>query len=90
MRSDPRAFDSCYLTVANGNEYPEQHYQPSKKPATRVFRDVLRYVHGNNDLNGGTLLNRNNFGTIFPFVYFDLTKQELNIKDDTTKLTLKY
>ena len=38
----------------------------------------------------GTLLNINNFKTLFPFLYFDLTKQKMDIKDGTTKLTFHY
>jgi len=34
--------------------------------------------------------NRSNFRTIFPLVYFDLTKQKMDIKDGTTNLTFKY
>ena len=30
------------------------------------------------------------FSTLFPFLYFDLTKQKMDIKDGTTKLTFKY
>jgi len=89
VSTDPRTFTSCHLEVFNGNEFPELHYDPSTEP-TRVFRDVLKYIHGNNDYNGGTLLNRSNFGTIFPLVYFDLTKQKKEIKDGKTKLTFKY
>ena len=48
---------------------------------TRVYRDVLKY---------GSLLNKSNFSTLFPFLYFDLTKQKMDIKDGTTKLTFKY
>ena len=37
------------------------------------------------------LHNRKSLGSIFPFVYFDLTKQKkIDIKDGTTKLTFKY
>ena len=43
---------------------------------TRVFRNVMSYVYANNDYQGGTLLNRSNFETLFPSVYFDLTKQK--------------
>ena len=39
---------------------------------------------------GGTLLNRTNFESLFPFVYFDLTKQKLDIKDGVTKLAFHY
>ena len=80
---------NCHLEVGNSNEYPEIHYTPSAD-ITRVYRDVLKYVNANNDYQCGTLLNRSNFGTIFPFVYFDVTKQKMDIKDGTTKLTFTY
>ena len=35
-------------------------------------------------------MNVNNFKTLFPFLYFDLTKQKMDIKDGTTKLTFHY
>ena len=86
---DDKKLMSCHLEVGNGKEYPEIHYKPHEEP-TRVFRDVLKYVHANSDYAGDTLLNRSNFGTIFPFVYFDLTKQPMDIKDGMTQLTFKY
>ena len=79
----------CYLEVGNGNEYPDIHFKPATDPA-RVFREVMGYVYANNDFQGGTLLNRTNFGSLFPFVYFDLTKQKLDIKDGVTKLAFHY
>lgn len=50
----------------------------------------MNFVHGNNEYSDGTLLNRTNFRSIFPFVYFDLTKQKLDIKDGATNPTFKY
>ena len=79
----------CYLEVGIGNEYPEIHFKPATDPA-RVFREVMGYVYANNDFQGGTLLNRTNFESLFPFVYFDLTKQKLDIKDGVTKLAFHY
>ncbi|CAH3166481.1 unnamed protein product [Porites lobata] len=79
----------CYLEVGNGNEYPNIHFKPATDSA-RVFREVMGYVYANNDFQGGTLLNRTNFETLFPFVYFDLTKQKLDIKDGVTKLAFHY
>ena len=75
--------------MGNGNEYPVIHCKPSTEPS-RVFRDVMSYVYANNDYQGGTLLNRSNFENLFPFVYFDLTKQKLDIKDGVTKLSFRY
>ena len=86
---DNKKLISCYLEVGNGKEYPEVHYKPNEEP-TRVFRDVLRYVHASSDYAGDTLINRTNFGGIFSFIYFDLTKQPTDIKDGMTKLTFKY
>ena len=84
-----RKLENCHLVVANGNEYPEIHYTPNTD-MTRIYRDVLKYVHKNNEYGEGTLLTRTNFSTIFPFIYFDLTKQKLDIKDGTTKLQFRY
>ena len=85
----PTNISRCYLEVGNGNEYPDIHFKPSTDPA-RVFREVMGYVYANNDFQGGTLLNRTNFESLFPFVYFDLTKQKLDIKDGVTKLVFHY
>ena len=79
----------CYLEVGNGNEYPDIHFKPATDIA-RVFREVMSYVYANNDFQGGTLLNRTNFNSLFPFVYFDLTKQKMDIKDGVTKLSFHY
>ena len=85
VSTNPRTLDRCYLEVGNGNEYPDLHYKPSTEPL-RVYRDVMKYVYANNDFQGGTLLTRQNFETLFPFVYFDLTKQKLDIRDGSYKI----
>ena len=89
VSTDPRTLTSCHLEVGTGREYPQLAYKPSTEP-TRVFRDVLRYVHANSRFVSDTLLNRANFINLFPFIYFDLTKQPTDIKDGMTKLTFKY
>ena len=89
VSTDPRTLINCHLEVGNGQEYPEIHYTPSTD-LTRVYRDVLKYVHKINEYNEGSLLNISNFQTLFPFLYFDLTKQKTDIKDGTTKLTFRY
>ena len=89
VSTDPRTLINCHLEVGNGQEYPEIHYTPSTE-LTRVYRDVLKYVHKINEYNEGFLLNISNFQTLFPFLYFDLTKQKTDIKDGTTKLTFRY
>ena len=86
---DDKKLNNAHLEVANGNEYPEVHYTPNAD-MTRVYRDVLKYVHASNEYSQGTLLNINNFKKLFSFLYFDLTKQKEDIKDGTTKLTFKY
>ena len=84
-----RTLEQCYLEVGNGNEYPRIKYEPRLDPS-RVFRDVMKYVNANNDLPGGTLLNISNFKDVYPFIYFDLTKQRTDLRDGNTKLSFHY
>ena len=71
-----RKIRRCYLK-ANENVYPNIHYKPSTEPS-RVYRDVMSY-------GDGTLLNRNNFESLFPFIYFKLPNLE-----DKVKLSFHY
>ena len=89
VSSNPRTLSNCHLEVGNGQEYPEVHYTPSTE-LTRVYRDVLKYVHKNSEYGEGSLINISNFQALFPFLYFDLTKQKKDIRDGTTKLTFRY
>ena len=87
--ANARTLTSCQLELGNGNYYPENEYLPSTE-LSRVYRDVLKYVHGNNDFKNGTQLTISNFKDIYPFIYFNLENQKPDIKDGTTKLTFKY
>ena len=89
VSTNPRTLSNCHLEVGNGQEYPEVHYTPSTE-LTRVYRDVLKYVHKNSEYGEGSLINISNFQALFPFLYFDLTKQKKDIRDGTTKLTFRY
>ena len=79
----------CYLEVGNGNEYPDFHYKPSTD-LTRVFRGLMEYVHANNDFQGGTILDITTYKKVYPIIYFDLTKQKMDIKDGVTKLAFHF
>ena len=89
VSTDPRTLQNCHLEVGNGQEYPEIHYTPSTD-LSRVYRDVLKYAHKVSEYGKGTMLNITNFQTLFPFLYFDLTKQKADIRDGTTKLAFRY
>ena len=89
VSTNPRTLQNCHLEVGNGQEYPEIHYTPSTD-LTRVYRDVLKYVHKVSEYGEGTMLNISNFQILFPFLYFDLTTQKADIRDGTTKLTFRY
>ena len=66
-----------------------QEFITNQDPS-RVFRDVMQYVNAKNDLQGGTLQTISNFKSLFPFIYFDLTKQKMDIKDGVTKFSFHY
>ena len=71
-----RKLTRCY-PKANENVYPTIHYKPSTEPS-RVYRYVISYGRG-------TLLNRNKFKSLFPFIYFELPNLE-----DKVKLSFHY
>ena len=71
-----RKLTRCYIQT-NEKVIPNIHYKPSTEPS-RVFRDVMSF-------SNGTLLNRDNFETLFPFIYFKLPNLE-----DKTKLSFHY
>ena len=89
VSTEPRKLEECYLEVGNGNEYPHLKYEPNLD-LSRVFRDVMKYTNSNNDRQGGTLLNISNFKDLYPFIYFDLTKQKTDIRDGNTRLSFHY
>ena len=88
VSTDPRTLSNCHLVVGNSNQYLEIHYTPTTD-MTRIFRDVSKYVHKINEYGEGSLLIKYNLSTPFSFLYFDLTKEKMDIKDGTTKLTFK-
>ena len=89
VSTDPRTLQNCHLQIGNSNEYSENHHTPSTD-LSRVYRDVLKYVNKINEYGEGTLLDILNFENLYPFLYFDLTKQKADIRDGTTKLTFRY
>ena len=51
---------------------------------------MLEYVHANNDFQGGTILDMDSNKKVYPIIYFDLTKQKMDIKDGVTKLAFHF
>lgn len=89
VSTDPQKLTSCYLELENGIEYAQVRYTPNTK-IVRVYNDVQRYLHKNSNHYEGTLLNLSNFKSLFPFVYFDLTKQEAALKQGSTNSRFHY
>ena len=50
----------------------------------------MEYVHTNNDFQGGTILDITTYKKVYPIIYFDLTKQKMDIKDGVTKLAFHF
>ena len=76
------------LEVGNGVYYPELEYTESDK--LRIFRDVISYVHKQNNKNTGSLLTRDNFDKLFGYLYFNLTYKCGSIKADPKQIVLCY
>ena len=85
--------NGCYLSAArlevgNADYYPEIEYTESDK--VRIYRDVINYVHKQNDKNTGSLLTRVKFDKLFGFLYFNLTCKSDSITADPKQIVLCY
>ena len=67
---------------------PELEY--SERDKVRIYRDVINYVHKQNDKNTGSLLTRDNFDKLFGFLYFNLTYNNDSITADPRQIVLRY
>ena len=56
----------------------------------RIYRDVINYVHKQNDKNTGSLLIRDNFDKLFGILYFNLTYKSDSITADPKQIVLRY
>ena len=54
------------------------------------YRDVINYVHKQNNKNTGSLLTRDNFDKLFGFLYFNLTYKSDSITADPKQIVLRY
>ena len=85
--------NDCYLSAArlevgNGICCPELECLESDK--MRIYRDVINYVHKQNDKNTGSLLTRDNFDKLYGFLYFNLTYKSDSITADPKQIVLHY
>ena len=85
--------NDCYhsaarLEVGNGVYYPEFEYSESDK--VRIYRDVINYVHKQNDKNTGSLLTRDNSDKLCGFLYFNLTYKSDSITAGPKQIVLRY
>ena len=76
------------LEVGIGVYHPELEYSESDK--VRIYRDVINYVHKQNDKNSGSLLTRDNFDKLFGFLYFILKNKSDSITADPQQIVLRY
>ena len=56
----------------------------------RIYRDIINYVHKQNDKNTGSLPSRDNFDKLFGFLYFNLTDKSDSITADPKEIVLRY
>ena len=56
----------------------------------RIYRDVINYVHKENDTNTGSLLTRDNFDKLFGFLFFNIAYKSDSITADPKQIVLRY
>ena len=56
----------------------------------RIFTDLMAYSWKENGYNTGTQLNVNNYASLYPLVYINLTYQADSATRDPKKLLFRY
>ena len=77
------------LEVGSGQYYPEVNYTPNEEIA-RLYGDVIRYSHADDDKSAGVQLSRKHFRDLYSMLYFDLEYKKAPLVSDTTDLTFTY
>jgi len=77
------------LEVGSGQYYPEVNYTPNEELA-RLYGDVIRYSHADDDKSAGVQLSRKLYRDVFSMLYFDLEYKKAPLVSDTTDLTFTY
>ena len=55
-----------------------------------IYRDVINYVHKQNDKNTGSLLTRDNFDKPFGLLYFNLTYKSDSTTADPKQIVVRF
>ena len=79
---------TCRLQYGSSQYYPELDYDENFK--LRILNDLKNYRYRKNDYNTGVQLQPNNFGTLYPIVYFDLRENKDNMTNDPKQMVFHY
>ena len=55
-----------------------------------MLQDAINFRYRANDYNTGTQLNKANYATIYPLIYFDLRADKTNLTNDPQQLIFHY
>ena len=83
-----RYFSKAQLEVNNSIYYPQ--LEMTANGESRLYRALMSFNSGYNDLLCGPLIDRANFRNLFGMIYFDLRNQEEDVKDSVVSLTFRY
>ena len=79
---------TCRLQYGSSQFYPELEYNENFK--LRILNDLKNYRYRKNDYNTGVQLQPNNFGTLYPVLYFDLRENKENRTNDAKQMVFHY
>ena len=86
--ANQRYFSKAQLEVNNSIYYPQ--LEMTSQEESRLYRALLSFNSGYNDVLSGPLIDRANFRNLFGMIYFDLRNQEEDVKDSVVSLTFRY
>ena len=87
--ANARTITSAQLELSNGVLYPERIINPTKDIA-EAYRKLIEYNKGYNDYLSGPTINFKSFKDLYGILYFDLTHQNIQLKEGNTQLVLNF
>ena len=86
--ANTRYFSKAQLEINNSIYYPQLELSANEE--SRLYRALMSYNSGYNDILSRSLIDRSNFRNLFGIIYFDLRNQEEDTKNSVVSLTIRY
>ena len=84
-----QSFTECQLEIGNGVFYPTERMRPNQE-ISKTYRSLMQYQSSFHNYVMAPSFDQKTFQSLFGLIYFDLRYQNLEVRNDMTKIELRY